>query len=192
VVLKREARSPQGAPVTEPGNGTRRYARFRTDVCDQIRGSEQEIMDELAKFPGIPMRDSSTCDLWRFGRLQGSPTKSDRLIRYRVPFAGFGAEFALDQAGRLGDLVLPVRQAACGPRTTSSISHRTKDGNRGLSIYAAFELQERPGLYGSGSVGSCQGFVSGIRARRGVESCPYARLKEEVERKAHLRPTRPH
>ena len=43
----------------------------------KIRGSEQEIMDELAKF-GHPMRGSSTCDSWRFGGSRGCPTRSDR------------------------------------------------------------------------------------------------------------------
>jgi len=43
----------------------------------KIRGSGQDIMDELASSATL-MRGFSTFDSWKFGGSRGSPTKSDR------------------------------------------------------------------------------------------------------------------
>jgi len=103
-------------------------------------------MDELAKF-GHPMRGSSTCDLWRFGRFRGAqPSRigdsiqgAVRRVRRRV---------ALDQEGRLGDLLYQFdRRLADHGQLIFNIAP-TKDGNRGLSIYAAFDYKKGQGFTG--------------------------------------------
>ena len=113
----------------------------------KIRGSEQEIMDELAKF-GHP--DARFLDL-RFveiRQIQGEPNEVGSVIRYRVPFAGFGAELRLTKRVGLETLFYQFdRRLADHGQLIFNIAP-TKDGNRGLSIYAAFDYKKGQGFTG--------------------------------------------
>jgi hypothetical protein len=111
----------------------------------KIRGSEQEIMDELARF-GHP--DARFLDL-RFvevRRIQGESNEVGSVIRYRVPLAGFGAELRLTKRVGLETLLyqLDGRLADHGKLIFNVAP--TKDGNSRLSIYTAFDYKKATAL----------------------------------------------
>jgi hypothetical protein len=153
----------------------------------KIRGSEQEIMDELAKF-GHP--DARFLDL-RFveiRQIQGEPNQVGSVIRYRVPFAGFGAELRLTKRVGLETLFYQFdRRLADHGQLIFNIAP-TKDGNRGLSIYAAFDYKKGQGFTGRVLWGVARvlfpGFVHDV-----VWNHALCTLKEEVERKHTYAPT---
>jgi hypothetical protein len=154
----------------------------------KIRGSEQEIMDELAKF-GQP--DARFLDL-RFvqvRQIQGEPNEVGSVIRYSVPFAGFGAELRLTKKIGLETLLYQFdRRLADQGQLIFNIAP-TKDGNRGLSIYAALDYKKGQGFAGRVLWGAARvlfpGFVHDV-----VWNHALCTLKEQVERKHPYTPVR--
>ena len=138
-------------------------------------------MDELAKF-GHP--DARFLDL-RFveiRQIQGEPNQVGSVIRYRVPFAGFGAELRLTKRVGLETLFYQFdRRLADHGQLIFNIAP-TKDGNRGLSIYAAFDYKKGHGFAGRVLWGVARllfpGFVHDV-----VWNHALCTIKEEVERK---------
>jgi hypothetical protein len=162
-------------------------ADFERMYVVKIRGSEQEIMDELARF-GHP--DARFLDL-RFvevRRIQGESNEVGSVIRYRVPLAGFGAELRLTKRVGLETLLyqLDGRLADHGKLIFNVAP--TKDGNSRLSIYAAFDYKKGHGcasrvLWGVARV-LFPGFVHDV-----VWNHALCTIKEEVERKHAYTPT---
>src|SRR5665811_360965 len=111
----------------------------------KIRGSEQEIMDELARF-GHP--DARFLDL-RFvevRRIQGESNEVGSVIRYRVPLAGFGAELRLTKRVGLETLLyqLDGRLADHGKLI---LQCRTDQGRKPQAVHLRLiRLQKRPRL----------------------------------------------
>jgi hypothetical protein len=143
-------------------------------------------MDELARF-GRP--DARFLDL-RFvevRRIEGESNEVGSVIRYRVPLAGLRAELRLTRRvgwetllyqldGRLADngkLIFNIAPA--------------KDGNRRLSIYAAFDYKKGHGMAGRVLWGVARvlfpGFVHDV-----VWNHALCTIKEEVERKRAYTP----
>jgi len=69
-VLKEQLASGLGRELGKSPDFERMYAI-------KIRGSEEEIMEEMTKF-GQPKRSSSARDSSTFGKSRGCPTRSDR------------------------------------------------------------------------------------------------------------------
>jgi hypothetical protein len=147
----------------------------------KIRGSEHEIMDELARF-GHP--DARFLDL-RFvevRRIQGESNEVGSVIRYRLPLAGFGAELRLTKRVGLETLLyqLDGRFADRGKLIFNVAP--AKDGNSRLSIYAAFDYKRGRGFGGSILWGGARvlfpGFMHDV-----VWNHALCAIKEEVERK---------
>ena len=65
----------------------------------KIRGSEEEIMEEMAKF-GQPHARFVNLRFLDIRQIQGAPNQVGSVIRYRIPFIGLGAETAADQKSR--------------------------------------------------------------------------------------------
>ncbi len=147
----------------------------------KIRGSEQEIMDELVKFghPDAPFLDLRFVDV---RQIQGTSNEVGSVIRYSVPLAGFGTELRLTK--RVGSETLlyqlDARLADCGHLIFNIAP--TKDGNSRLSIYAAFDYKKGQSFAGRVLWGAARmlfpGFVHDV-----VWNHALCTLKEEVERK---------
>jgi hypothetical protein len=160
---------------------------FERMYAIKIRGSEQEIMDELARF-GHP--DARFLDL-RFvevRRIQGESNQVGSVILYRAPLAGFSAELRLTKRVGLETLLyqLDGRLADRGKLIFNVAP--TKDGNSKLSIYAAFDYKKGHGfadrvLWGVARV-LFPGFVHDV-----VWNHALCTIKEEVERKRVHAPT---
>jgi hypothetical protein len=147
----------------------------------KIRGTGQEIMDELARF-GDP--DARFLDL-RFvevRRIHGESNEVGSVIRYWVPLAGFGAELSLIKRVGLETLLyqLDGRLADHGKLIFNVAP--AKDGNSRLSIYAAFDYKKGHGLAGTVLWGVARmlfpAFVHDV-----VWNHALCTIKEEVERK---------
>jgi flavin-dependent dehydrogenase len=146
----------------------------------KIRSSEQEIMDELARFGH---HDAPFLDL-RFveiRRIQGNPNETGSVIRYRVPLVGFGVELRLTRMIRSETLLyeLDGRFADHGKLIFNVAP--TRDGNSRLSIYAAFDYKKGHGLPGRVLWGVVRvlfpGFVHDV-----VWNHALCTIKEDVER----------
>ncbi len=147
----------------------------------KIRGSGQEIMDELARF-GHP--DARFLDL-RFvevRRIQGESNQVGSVIRYRVPLAGFGAELRLTKRVGLETLLYQFDERLADHGKLIFNVAPAKDGNSRLSIYAAFDYKKGHGFAGRVLWGVARvlfpGFVHDV-----VWNHALCTIKEEVERK---------
>jgi len=153
----------------------------------KIRGSEQEIMHELARF-GDP--DARFLDL-RFvdvRRIQGEANKVGSVIRYSVPLARFGTELRLTKTVGLETLLYEVAERLADHGQLIFNVAPAKDGNSRLSIYAAFDYKKGQGFAGRVLWGVARvlfpGFVHDV-----VWNHALCTLKEEVERKHTCTPT---
>src|ERR1019366_8804043 len=70
----------------------------------KIRGSEQEIMEEMAKF-GQPHARFLKLRIVDMRQIQGTPNQVGSVIRYRVPFVQLGAELRLTNRVRFETLL---------------------------------------------------------------------------------------
>jgi hypothetical protein len=152
----------------------------------KIRGSGQEIMDELAKFgdPDAPFLDLRFVEVLR---IQGHPNEAGSVIRYKVPLAGLGVELRLTQ--RVGSETLLYQldgRLADHGKLIFNVAP-TKDGNSRLSIYAAFDYKKGRSLAGRALWGVARvlfpGFVHDV-----VWNHALCTIKEEVERKRGYAP----
>jgi hypothetical protein len=153
----------------------------------KIRGSGQEIMDQLARF-GDP--DSRFLDL-RFievRRIQGEPNEVGSVVRYGVPLAGVGAHLRLTRRVGLETLLYQVDGRFADHGQLIFNVAPAKDGNSRFSIYAAFDYKQGHGLAGRVLWGiarmSFPEFVHDV-----VWNHALCTIKEEVERKHAYTPT---
>jgi flavin-dependent dehydrogenase len=153
----------------------------------KIRGSEQQIMDELARF-GHP--DARFLDL-RFvevRRIRGESNQVGSVIRYRAPLAGLSAELRLTKRVGLETLLYQIDGRLADHGKLIFNVAPTKDGNSRMSIYAAFDYKKGHGfankvLWGVARV-LFPGFVHDV-----VWNHALCTIKEEVERKHVNTPT---
>ncbi len=106
----------------------------------KIRGSEEEIMEELAKF-GHPNAPFLNLRFVQVRRIEGAPNQVGSVIRYRIPLVGLGTELHLTKRAGFETLLyqLDERLSKHGKLVFSVAP--TKDGNKKLSIYAAFDYK---------------------------------------------------
>ena len=109
----------------------------------KIRGSEGEIMEELAKF-GQPHARYVKLRLIDMRQIQGTPNQVGSVIRYRMPLMPLRAELRLTKRVGLETLLYEAdEQLVNHGKLIFNIA--TKDGNRRLSIYAAFDYKNGKG-----------------------------------------------
>jgi hypothetical protein len=156
----------------------------------KIRGSAQDIMDELARFGDLDARFLHL----RFvevRRIQGQPNEVGSVIRYRVPLAGFGADLRLTRRVGLETLLYRVDGRFADHGQLIFNVAPAKDGNSRFSIYAAFDYKKGRSFAGRVLWGvarmSFPEFVHDV-----VWNHALCTIKEEVERKHAYTPTRPH
>jgi hypothetical protein len=147
----------------------------------KIRGSEQEIMEEMAKF-GQPHAKFVHLRFFDIRQIHGAPNQVGSVIRYRVPLIGLGTILRLTKRIGLETLLYEVDERMVDHGKIIFNVAPTKDGNRGLSIYAAFDYKKGKGfvsrMIGKGARILFPGFVHDV-----VWNHSLCTIKEEVERK---------
>jgi hypothetical protein len=111
----------------------------------KIRGSEGEIMEELAKF-AQPNARFLKLRIVHMRQIQGTPNQVGSVIRYRVPFVPLRAELRLTNRVRFETLLYQADERLVDHGKLIFNVAPTTDGNRRLSIYAAFDYKKGKGF----------------------------------------------
>jgi hypothetical protein len=138
--LKEALASSLGMELGESPDCERMYAI-------KIRGSGEEIMDELAKF-GQPKARFLKLRLVEVRHIRGSPNQVGSVIRYRIPLVGLGAELRLTKRVGFETLLYEVDERLVDHGKLVFNVAPTKDGNSRLSIYTAFDYKRGKGFAG--------------------------------------------
>jgi flavin-dependent dehydrogenase len=152
----------------------------------KIRGSGEEIMEELAKF-GQPKARFLKLRLVEVRQIQGAPNQIGSVIRYRIPLVGLGAELRLTKRVGFETLLYQVNERLADHGKLIFNVAPTKDGNSRLSIYAAFDYKRGKGL-------ASRVLWKGVRVlfpefvHDVVWNHALCSIKEEVERKHDYTP----
>jgi hypothetical protein len=111
----------------------------------KIRGSEEEIMEELAKF-GQPDARFLKLRFIDLRNIQGKPNQVGSVIHYRVPFLRLGAELRLARRVGLESLLYEADERLVDHGKLIFNVAPTREGNSRLSVYAAFCYKKGRGL----------------------------------------------
>ena len=111
----------------------------------KIRGSEEEIMEELAMF-GQPDARFVKVHFIDARQIQGTPNQVGSIIRYRIPFVQLGAELRLTNRVHSETLLFEADDRLVDHGKLIFNVAPTKDGNRKLKIYAAFDYKKGKGV----------------------------------------------
>jgi flavin-dependent dehydrogenase len=147
----------------------------------KIRGSDEEIMEELAKF-GQPNARFLKLRIVDMRQIQGTPNQVGSVIRYRIPFVQLGAELRLTNRVRSETLLYQADERIVNHGKLIFNAAPTKDGNRRLSIYAEFDYKK-----GKGFASRMMGKVARLLFPEFVHDIVWnhalCTIKENVERK---------
>jgi flavin-dependent dehydrogenase len=111
----------------------------------KIRGSDQEIMEELAKF-GQPDARFLKLRIVDMLHVQGTPNQVGSVIRYRIPLVQLGAELRLIKRVGSETLLYQADERLVDHGKLIFNAAPTSDGNRRLSIYAEFDYKKGNGF----------------------------------------------
>jgi hypothetical protein len=179
--LKEVLSSSLGMELGESPDFERMYAI-------KIRGSEEEIMQELAKF-GHPSARFLKLRLVEVRQIQGAPNQVGSVIRYRIPLLGLGAELRLTKRVGFETLLYQLEERLADHGKLIFNVAPTKDGNSRLSIYAAFDYKRGKGFASRVLWGGVRAlfpeFVHDVAWNHAL-----CTIKEEVERKRDYTPRR--
>jgi hypothetical protein len=106
----------------------------------KIRGSEEEIMDELASF-GQPNARFLNLRFVSVRQVQGTPNQVGSVIQYKLPLIGLGIEMYLARKVGIGTLLYQVNERLLNRGKLIFNVAPTKDGNNKLTIYTAFDFK---------------------------------------------------
>jgi flavin-dependent dehydrogenase len=188
VVLKEKREVLKGDLASSLGMELGKSPDFERMYVIKIRCSEEEIMEELAKF-GQPKAKFVNLRFVNVRQIQGVPNQVGSVIRYRIPFVGLGAEMQLTKRVGFETLLYQVDERLVNHGKLVFNVAPTKDGNRRLSIYTAFNYKRGKGFAGwvlwQGVRLLFPGFVHDV-----VWNHALCTIKEEVERKHDYTPDR--
>jgi len=111
----------------------------------KIRGSDEEIMEELAKY-GQPSARFVRVRFVDLQQTEGEPNQVGSVIRYRIPLAKLGAELRLTKRVGSETLLYQADDRLVDHGKLIFNIAPTKDGNRRLAIYAAFDYKKGKGF----------------------------------------------
>uniref|UniRef100_E6QM77 FAD-binding domain-containing protein n=1 Tax=mine drainage metagenome TaxID=410659 RepID=E6QM77_9ZZZZ len=149
----------------------------------KIRGSEEEIMEELAKF-GQPNARFLKLRIVDMQHIQGTPNQVGSVIRYRVPFVRLHAELRLTNRVRFETLHYKADEGLVDLGKLIFNVAPTTDGNRRLSIYASFDYKKGTG-FASRMMWRGARFLFPEFMHDVVWNHALCTIKEDVERKHH-------
>lgn len=188
VVLKEKREALKGDLASSLGMELGESPDFERMYVIKIRGSEEEIMEELAKF-GHPNARFLNLRFVEVRQIQGVPNQVGSVIRYRIPLVGLGAELRLTKRVGFETLLYQLDERLADYGKLIFNVAPTKDGNSRLSIYAAFDYKKGNGVAGrvlwEGTRVLFPEFVHDV-----VWNHALCTIKEEVERKHHYTPKR--
>jgi hypothetical protein len=111
----------------------------------KIRGSEREIVEELADF-GRPSARVVNLRLVNVRQTHGIPNQVGSVIRYSIPFFGLSSEMQLTKRVGFETLLYQIDERLVnGGKLIFNVAP-TKDGNRRLAIYTSFQYKKGKGL----------------------------------------------
>jgi hypothetical protein len=111
----------------------------------KIRGSEEEIMEEMAKF-GQPHAKFVKLRFIDIRQVQGVPNHVGSVIRYTIPFVGVGAKLRLTKRVGFETLLYQVDERLVDHAKLIFNVTPTKDGNCRLAIYTSFDYKRGKGI----------------------------------------------
>ena len=147
----------------------------------KIRGSEEEIMAELARF-GQPDARFLKLRIVDMRQTEGKANQVGSVIRYRVPVLELAAELRLRRRVGLETLLYEADEGLVDRGKLIFHVAPTTDGNRRLSIYAAFNYKKGKGL-ASRMMWRCARFLFPEFVHDVVWNHALCTIKEDVERK---------
>jgi hypothetical protein len=186
VVLKEKREALKEALDASLGTELDEAPDFERMYAIKIRASEEETMQELAKF-GQPQARFLKLRWVEVRQIQGAPNQVGSVIRYRIPILGLGTELRLANSVGFETLLYQLDDRLADRGKLIFNAAPAKDGNTRLSVYAAFDYKKG------------KGFVSrvlwrGVRAlfpeflHDVVWNHALCTIKEEVERKHDYTP----
>jgi hypothetical protein len=186
MVLKEKREALKDALASSLGTELDEAPDFERMYVIKIRASEEETLEELAKF-GQPHARFLKLRWLEVRQIQGAPNQVGSVIRYRIPTLGLGAELRLTKRVDFETLLYQVDDRLADHGKLILNATPTKDGNTRLSVYAAFDYKKG------------KGFVSrvlwrGVRAlfpefvHDVVWNHALCTIKEEAERKHDYTP----
>ena len=186
VVLKEKREALKDILASSLGMELGESPDFERMYAIKIRGYEEEIMQELAKF-GQPNARFLKLRWVEVRQIQGAPNQVGSLIRYRIPLLGLGAQLRLTKRVGSETLLYQVDEQFANHGKLIFNVAPTKDGNSRLSIYAAFDYKRGKGF-------TSRVLWSGVRAlfpeflHDVAWNHALCTIKEEVERKRDYTP----
>ncbi len=147
----------------------------------KIRGSEAEIMEELAMY-GQPDARFVKVRFVDMRQIHGTPNEVGSVIRYRVPLLKLAAELKLTRKVRSETLLYQADDRLVDHGKLIFDISPTRDGNRRLCIYAAFDYKKGKSL-ASRMMWRCGRFLFPEFVHDVVWNHAVCTIKEEIERK---------
>jgi hypothetical protein len=188
VVLKEKRQALKERLASSLGMVLGESPDFERMYVIKIRSSEEEIMEELAKF-GDPNAGFLNLRFIQVRRMQGVPNQVGSVIRYRMPLVGLDAELRLTKRIGFETLLYQLDERLVNQGQLIFNVAPTKDGNSRLSIYTVFDHKRGKGFAGrivwEGARVLFPGFVHDV-----VWNHALCTIKEEVERKHDYAPRR--
>jgi hypothetical protein len=181
VVLREKREVLKGELASSLGEELGGSSDFERMYSIKIRGSEQEILEELAMF-GRPAARFANLRIVSVRQVHGVPNQVGAVIRYRLPLFRLGSEMRLTKRVGLETLLYQVDERLVGDGKLIFNMTPTKDGNHRLAIYTSFKYKKGKGIVSrliwDGVRLLFPGFVHDI-----VWNHALCTIKEDVERK---------
>jgi flavin-dependent dehydrogenase len=188
VVLKERREALKEVLASSLGMELGESPDFERMYAIKIRGSDEEIMQELAKF-GQPNARFLKLRWVEIRHIQGAPNEVGSVIRYSIPLLRLGAELRLTQRVGFETLLYQLEERLAEHGKLIFNVAPTKDGNSQLSIYAAFDYKRGKGFAGRALWGGARAlfpeFVHDVAWNHAL-----CTIKEEVERSRDYTPRR--
>jgi hypothetical protein len=180
VVLREKREVAKGELASSLGKELGESPDFERMYVIKIRGSEEEIVEELAKF-GQPNARFVNLRFVDVRQMHGVPNQVGSVIRYKIHFVGLGSEMQLTHRVGFETLLYQVDERLVNHGKLIFNVAPARDGNRKLCIYTAFDYKKGEGLAGRVIWESARllfpGFVHDV-----VWNHAPCTIKEEIER----------
>jgi flavin-dependent dehydrogenase len=144
VVLREKREVLKGQLASSLGQKLGGSPDFERMYTIKIRGSEQEIMEELAEF-GRPAASFVNLRFVNVRQIRGVPNQVGSVIRYSIPFFGLSSEMQLTKRVGFETLLYQVDERLVYEGKLIFNVAPTKDGNRRLAVYTSFQYKKGKG-----------------------------------------------
>ena len=147
VVLKEKRHSVRQDLAARLGTPLGESPDFERMYVIKIRGSQDEIMRQLARFGDVDA-PFLNLQLVEVRRIEGTPNQVGSVIRYGTPIPGLDVELRLARANRGETLLYQLDERFTDHGKLIIDVASTRDGNRKLTVYAAFDFKRGSRLAG--------------------------------------------